>query len=555
VSSFKHLEVKLRSFVSVLKGWLIILYLMAGSQAGAQTSVCLNRQITTLNFVNPTLVSGTALSVGAIYRFSNVATGVDARVRVDAMTAAGTLAFLDRDTGLVNNFQPELGGSNARSVDFTITFVIAGTTTPLTLDLAATAIDIDGNGGSIREYAEFSTAYAVYALNNPTNLALNQSGPSNATMARFEAITTATAPGIDPTASANLIQFLYTGTTSFKYRIGALGTGTDVRLTSLDFSCPAIPNTVTTTLTPQDFSDAPASFGNPIHDILTTVRIGPANTTETAPYANANALGDTGDDGVTLSAGITQGQAATATVNVTGTGGYLQGWIDWNGNGSFNDAGEQIATNIRDNLPGDTNGTAGTIGLAFNVPALATVNQTFVRFRWSLQSGLNAQTMVAPNGEVEDRALTILGQPVFQAVKTSTTLDTTGINKFNVPGAEVVYTITLTNTGAGPATSNSIFMTDVLPDTVEFNNIDIDPTAVVSPVLFSQTGTALTFNPATDLRFSNLAAAPTNFAACTYTPTAGFDANIKHICINPKGVFSSGTPAPNITVQFRTRIK
>jgi uncharacterized repeat protein (TIGR01451 family) len=547
--------VNLQRLLYVLKGWLILLCLLASHQAVAQTSVCLNRQITTFNFVNPTLVSGTALSVGAIYRFSNVATGVDARVRVDAISGTGGLATIDRDTGLINNFQPELSGTNARSVDFTITFVLAGTTTPLTLDLAATAIDIDGNGGSIREYAEFSTAYAVYALNNPTNLALNASGPSNASMARFESISTATAPGIDPTASANLIQFLYTGTTSFKYRIGALGTGTDVRLTSLDFSCPAIPNTVTTTLTPQDFSDAPASFGNPIHDVSATVRIGPANTSETAPYANANALGDSGDDGVTLSAGITQGQAATATVNVTGANGYLQGWIDWNGNGSFNDAGEQIATNIRDNLPGDTNAAVGTIGLSFTVPALATINQTFVRFRWSLQSGLNAQTMVAPNGEVEDRALTILGQPVLQATKTSAALDSTGINKFSVPGAEMVYTITLTNSGAGPATANSIFLVDLLPSTVEFNNIDIDPGAAVSPILFSQSGTTLTFTPSTDLRFSNAATAPANFAACTYTPVAGFDPNVKYICLNPKGIFSNGSPSPFFTVQFRTRIK
>ena len=75
-------------------------------------------------------------------------------------------------------FDPELGGSNARSVDFQISFVTAGTNTPLIFDFAATAIDVDGDGGSIREYAEFQNGYAEYLLNNPTRLSVNASTPS-----------------------------------------------------------------------------------------------------------------------------------------------------------------------------------------------------------------------------------------------------------------------------------------------------------------------------------------------------------------------------------------
>lgn len=174
--------------------------MLAGNTAVAQTAVCLNRQITTFNFTTSSLESGTAGTVGAVYRFTNVATGVDARVQILAMSAPGILANIDNNTGLANNFQPELGGTNARSIDFNITFVAAGTASPLTVDLAATAIDIDGDSNAIREYAKFSNAYAVFALNNPTLVALNASGPSAAGRARFEATTAANAPGIDPTA-------------------------------------------------------------------------------------------------------------------------------------------------------------------------------------------------------------------------------------------------------------------------------------------------------------------------------------------------------------------
>jgi len=104
-----------------------------------------------------------ALSAGAVYRFSNVTTGVDARVSVIALNGA-TLATIDRDSGLVGNFQPELGGTDSRSVDFKISFVTAGGTTPVTLDLAASGIDIDGDSGNLREYVEFSRPLASYVL-------------------------------------------------------------------------------------------------------------------------------------------------------------------------------------------------------------------------------------------------------------------------------------------------------------------------------------------------------------------------------------------------------
>ena len=103
---------------------------------------------------------------------------------------------------------------------------------------------------------------------------------------------------------------------------------------------------------------------------------------------------------------MTEGQTASITATVTGAGGYLQGWIDWNGDGDSADAGEQIATNIQDNLVGDTNNTAGTLAFVVNVPAGAVTTQTYARFRWSTTQSIDATT-TASDGEVEDHALTI----------------------------------------------------------------------------------------------------------------------------------------------------
>lgn len=533
------------------------LFALPGRVAAQVGSTCNGRPATAFNLQAPVLVSGTALSVGAVYRYANASPGIDVRVRIDALNNGATLTIFDNDTSLIGNFQPELGGADARSADFTFSFVVAGTTTPVAIDFVTSAIDVDGDSGSLREYAEFSTTQQVsYILNNPTRLAVNASGPSSGTRRRFEASTTFTAPGISETEFQNIVSASYTNTSSFEYRIGSLGTGGTTRLTSLDFACPVFPSPIVTGQPPQDFSDAPAAYGNPIHDISAAYRIGAVNTAETAPYANANATGDTGDDGY---GGGTYRRTfvTTANVTVTGANGRLQGWIDWNGDGDFLDAGEQIATNVADNGAGDTNPATGTIGIAITAPSTATLTQTFLRFRWSTTLGVPPSTLIISNGEVEDYALTILGIATLTAVKSSTVYDPGGTSPFFVPGSEVIYTIAVSNTGTGSVDNNSVFVTDILPSTLEFFNGDFDDAGPgTAPVVFSQTGTGLTFNPATDLRYSNLAVAPANFAACIYTPVAGFDPAVRHICVNPKGtMLSNQTSAPQFSVQFRSRIK
>ena len=158
------------------------------------------------------------------------------------------------------------------------------------------------------------------------------------------------------------------------------------------------------TASAEDFSDAPltgTTYGDPSHTISSGIQIGAAVTSEASGYDDANAAGDA-DDGVTLPT-LTQGASDTISVvvnQVAAGDGYLQGWIDWDGNGSF-DAGEQIASNLQ--LP---SGTSGTIDVSVTVPATATTNPTFARFRWSTTSSLNSTT-AASDGEVEDYALTI----------------------------------------------------------------------------------------------------------------------------------------------------
>jgi Surface adhesin CshA non-repetitive domain 2 len=119
-----------------------------------------------------------------------------------------------------------------------------------------------------------------------------------------------------------------------------------------------------------------------------------------------------------------------------------------------------------------------------------------------------------------------------------------------IPGAVVAYSISIANTGTLAVDSSTIFIDDPLPSTVTYN--------AGSTVSFANGAIAsgLTFNAATDVKFSNAVATPANFAACTYTPTGGFDANVKHVCIRPSGVMTGATAAgqPSFTVTFQARI-
>ena len=116
-----------------------------------------------LVFKNPTLItaSTTDKKKGAVYLFSNVAPGINAKVSIDDLVNGASIKKIDDNSGglgYTDAFQPEIqiGGLGESYALFTVRFVDATTGSPVTLQsVQATSLDIDGNL-TLKEFADIN---------------------------------------------------------------------------------------------------------------------------------------------------------------------------------------------------------------------------------------------------------------------------------------------------------------------------------------------------------------------------------------------------------------
>ncbi|MGA1235492.1 MAG: GEVED domain-containing protein [Limisphaerales bacterium] len=161
-----------------------------------------------------------------------------------------------------------------------------------------------------------------------------------------------------------------------------------------------------------DFGDAPRPYPTALsvdgarHVKSADFFLGSSVDVEGDGVPEALALGDDlanldDEDGVTFTSPLVPGAGAAVRVEASSTG-FLYAWVDFNANGSWADEGEQIFGGVL--LSGGLN------DLAFNVPADAVQGRTFARFRYTVQGRALGYTGAAPDGEVEDYAVEIVGE-------------------------------------------------------------------------------------------------------------------------------------------------
>ncbi|MFQ6027041.1 MAG: GEVED domain-containing protein [Dehalococcoidia bacterium] len=178
---------------------------------------------------------------------------------------------------------------------------------------------------------------------------------------------------------------------------------------------------VTAGLDPLDYGDAPDSYGTlaasagPSHIIRSGISLGSTVDGEDDGQPAAGADGDdldlvfpsSGDDenGVTFSNLLVPGTTGTIEVDGGASGGMLDGWVDFNGNGIFDHPTESIVNGVSLSIGPGTNS-----GIDFAIPETSVPGPTYARFRLSSSGGL-APTGLADDGEVEDYLVQMEEQP------------------------------------------------------------------------------------------------------------------------------------------------
>ena len=156
-----------------------------------------------------------------------------------------------------------------------------------------------------------------------------------------------------------------------------------------------------------DLGDAPSPYptvladDGAVHNIVPGFFLGQGVDGESDASPNEAADSDS-DDGVTITGSFVLAFTSTVTIHASAAGS-IDAWIDWNQDGDWLDAGEQVFTS--------QSVQAGDNDLALAVPTDVTLGTTYARFRFSSTGGLSP-TGVAGDGEVEDYQVSVTDSPV-----------------------------------------------------------------------------------------------------------------------------------------------
>jgi uncharacterized repeat protein (TIGR01451 family) len=222
-----------------------------------------------------------------------------------------------------------------------------------------------------------------------------------------------------------------------------------------------------------DVADAPISYGNPTHTIA-GIRLGASVDADASLLNNATATGDdvnnTDDEnGVTLTPLLPTGETTIVPTNIQNAGGFLSVWFDWNADGDFLDAGEQMITAQAV--------AVGTTNLNIAVPLTAIIGNTFARFRVCTNNvaldNCNTPVSTVQSGEVEDYQFTVsrrlilrkttlggvggaFGFVLTNTAQTTGTVTTTVVNTPTTIDGNTASTATLAYTITSPTTAVTI---------------------------------------------------------------------------------------------------
>ncbi|WP_202443277.1 GEVED domain-containing protein [Photobacterium lucens] len=116
------------------------------------------------------------------------------------------------------------------------------------------------------------------------------------------------------------------------------------------------------------------------------------------------------EDGVSWTGSFIRGGSNNLSVTITKdpestlTGLRLYAWVDWNQDGDWNDASEQVISDVA--------ATSSTQSYPIPIPSTATLGNTYLRARVCSDADCNTPNGAADDGEVEDYLLTVVAPQI-----------------------------------------------------------------------------------------------------------------------------------------------
>lgn len=132
------------------------------------------------------------------------------------------------------------------------------------------------------------------------------------------------------------------------------------------------------------------------------------------------------------------------------------------------------------------------------------------------------------------------------------------LNPKYIPGAEVLYTLMVTNSGAGKVDDASLIIVDPVPANTDLFTGNLSGGA---PFIFNDgtLSSGLTCNFIALDDFTDCVDFSVDGTTWTYAPTGGYDPAVTHIRFKPTGSMNGdaapGNPSPSFDLRFRVRLK
>jgi uncharacterized repeat protein (TIGR01451 family) len=184
----------------------------------------------------------------------------------------------------------------------------------------------------------------------------------------------------------------------------------------------------------------------------------------------------------------------------------------------------------------DNNSDTGTLNVSFAQPV------TSVTFKYGNYPFTSGETTTGQQA-IGIAGISFCPMPQVSVAKTSAPASGT-FGAYNIPGNDVIYTLTVANSGGSPVDASTIVLTDALPANTTFRNSAFDGTTTLPVKVVSSGGTGLT---GTNITYSK--AGDTTY---TYTPVAGYDAQVDGLRIAPTGELAANS---TLVLQFAAKVR